>query len=741
MKTAIKIICIILASLLTISLGALIYYLALTKDVKLDKNRLINMEKVITVYDCNNNLLFKEGDEKQVTEIKDIPLHVQNAFIAVEDKRFYKHNGVDTKGLFRAMLANIKSFSFKEGGSTISQQLIKNTHLSNQKTLKRKLSEIKLAKKLEKEFTKQEILEKYLNTIYFGDNCYGITNASRHYFGKEVQNLTINEGATLAGLIKAPSSYSPFVNAEKCNNRKNVVLAQMNKQGYINEKVYFENVNSRVETVEQDKNDNYYSFNYLVKNELNKLVKDYPFSTGNINVYTTIDINKQKIIEDKFTETTAECDKTAIIMDKNGQILGYFSSCGNIPRQVGSTIKPILVYAPAIENDVVYSCTPILDEKTVFNGYSPSNYNGKYYGYTSVKSSLAKSLNTCAVKILNYTGIEKSKAYLEKMNFPLTNNDNSLCLALGATEKGAKLTELLSCYTSFLNNGEYNSSFCINKVETQNNGVIYVKKPKQTKVFSEETTHIINDALQTTVKDGTAKKLSYTNIPLCAKTGTVGNENGNLDAYNISYNSEQIIGVWFGNKDNSLMDNSITGGTAPTILASQIWEDVYINKVPPTAYLKSNRVCEKYIDKIEYENNHSVLLASESTPMRYKQMELFKNNSLPKEAQTFITPQINFAKLNVLENMIEITFDIPEYYNAYIYKNYNGRNDLIYDTKSGDKKKFVDENIQLNTEYQYYIIPYLEQDNKIYKGKEVYLDKIKITSMKGNDKWWNDELD
>ncbi len=737
MKKALKIICIVFASILIVILGLFVYYLVVTKDVKLDENKLVNMEKTISFYDNKGNFLYKEGDEKQLTNIDDIPLHVQNAFVAVEDKRFYKHNGIDTNGLFRAMIKNIKSFSFKEGGSTITQQLIKNTHLNSQKTLKRKLSEVKLAKKLEKKYSKKQILEKYLNTIYFGDSCYGITEASMHYFGKEVSELSVNEGAVLAGLIKAPTTYSPYNDLEKCSERKKIVLTQMYKQDYIDKECYEENYNKEIKTVEKDENSSYDIYFYA-KKEVNDVIKDYPYSLGNIKVYTSINQEAQEILKEKINSDKEKCDKSTILINKNGEIIAYLSTCGDIPRQVGSTIKPLLVYAPAIENDVVYSCSPILDEKINFSGYSPSNYNDKYYGYVSVKDSLSKSLNSCAVKLLNYTGVERSKSYLTKMNFPLSENDNSLCLALGATEKGAKLSKLTSLYEVFLNDGNYIEPTIINKVESQNNGIIYVKKELKEQVFSSDTTHIVNDMLENTVNNGTAKKLSYANIPLCSKTGTVGSNNGNTDAYNISFNSDIILGVWYGNKDGSQMNNSITGGTNPTILSSEVWKEFYKEKSPPINYKKSNSVVEKNIDLIEL-NNHNVLLATEITPDRYVRKELFKDGKFPKTSETFINPEVNNANLSFINGEIKLSFDIPDYYDAYIYRTDNKEKILVYDTERKNKSSFIDKNIKLNTEYVYSIVPYYKAKNQIIEGKELFLEKIKIPTV-NLDGWWVDDI-
>ena len=227
MKKVFKVFCAIILLVLICIIGVLTYYFISTMNVKLDDEKLINLQQTVTYYDVNLNVFAEEVNGVNITEIEKIPSHTINAFIAIEDKRFFSHKGVDYKGLFRALINNFKSMSFKEGASTISQQLIKNTHLSSDKTLNRKLAEIRLATILEKKYSKTDILEKYLNTIYFGENCYGITNASKRYFDKLPSELSINESAMLAGIIKAPSNYSPFANLDKCIKRKNVVLKEM----------------------------------------------------------------------------------------------------------------------------------------------------------------------------------------------------------------------------------------------------------------------------------------------------------------------------------------------------------------------------------------------------------------------------------------------------------------------------------------------------------------------------------
>ena len=401
----------ILTIIIILSIG-IIYFFQTTRNVNLDKNKLINFDRQVIYLDRYGKEFSEQSNGREIVFLKEIPLHVQKAFICVEDKRFYKHKGIDYKGLMRATAKNITSLSFKEGASTISQQLIKNTHLSNEKKLRRKLLELKLSKQLEKNYSKDEILESYLNTIYFGNGCYGISNASKRYFSKKTNELTIEEGAILAGIINAPTKYSPFNDVKKCNERKKTVLNRMYEQNVIDEYDY------------KKCSDNYYefenvlrnrvSFNELLANENNFFLDKHPYLSKKIYLNTTHDLSIQKTIDDIFDSYEVNAEKSIIVLNSNGEILAFNSSCGVQNRQVGSTLKPLAVYCPAIQEKIVDSCSFIKDEPIEINGYSPKNYNNLYSGEISVKSSLAKSSNVCAVELISMLGANNSINYLKR---------------------------------------------------------------------------------------------------------------------------------------------------------------------------------------------------------------------------------------------------------------------------------------------------------------------------------------
>lgn len=733
-----KILIIIVSLFAILILGGTVYYSVVTADVSIDENKLINLDYGVTFYDAKDKVICDEQNNHSVTSIDKIPLYVQNAFISIEDKRFYQHHGVDVKGLLRATINNVKTFSLKEGASTITQQLIKNTHLSNKKTLKRKLSEIKLAKKLEKTHTKKDILEKYLNTIYFGEGCYGITSASKLYFDKTPTELNINEGAILAGIIKAPSNYSPYTNYEKCKQRKNLVLTQMYEQKYITQEEY-NNYSSQEIEVNGSKTDRNYGYIYFTKKELSSYLDDNAYKNKKIRVSTYLDKEIQNKVDEVYENSELDENKTIIVMDNQNNVVAYRSNCGEIYRQMGSTIKPLLVYAPAVEENVVSSITPILDEKVNYDGYTPSNYNDKYYGYVSVKDSLAKSLNSCAVKILNYTGIEKSKQYINQTDINLTNKDNSLCIALGCTEHGATLSQLTSAYGVFSQKGYYSSPQSVKGIWTESGNALSYNERFKKKIFSEECSVIITDALRETVLNGTAKKLSFLDFPVYSKTGTVGVASGNTDAYNVSFNEDYTIGVWCGNKKDKLLSNEITGGTYPTKMAYELWNMIGGKK--EDILLKSDKISNVELDKIDYETNHALVLADINSPKRFVISGLFKNDNCPKEQSTrFSCPTIKNAKLLVNNKQINITLCLTQCIEAKIYREENGVKELIIDSKElKNKEKFIDKKIKSNATYQYTVIPYFQNEISIFYGKEYNLGTVKISKDVDDDWWINDE--
>lgn len=724
MKLLKKFFLICICILLILTAVAAAFYLITTKNSNLDRSKLTASQNNVIILDNEGNELAQISTVKARKSItlSQTPAHLKNAFVSIEDKNFYNHSGLDYLRIGKAFYNNLKSRSYKEGASTISQQLIKNTHLSNEKTISRKLKEIKLTKQLEKKYTKDEIMEMYLNTIYFGHNRFGIENAAEFYFNKEAKNLNVAESALLAAIIKAPNTYSPFNNPEKSLKRRNLVIDKLQEYGYI-DKNTAEKAKQVTLPVQKNISNNAQIYIQSVYKELENVLTLSPYSIiDGCKIYTYMNKYEQEYVENLKT-TADRSGKSIIILDNDtGGVSAFFSTEGNVKRQPGSIIKPLAVYAPAIEENIIVPCTPVLDEKTNFNGYSPSNFKNEYHGYVSARYSLAQSLNIPAVKILNEVGIEKSEKYLNNMGLTLTEQDKNLSLALGGMSLGYSLDQLVGAYSVFANNGYYVQPRFIKKIEDKYGNVLFKDDATiKRKIFSPETTAMINDMLLETAKNGTAKKLANLTFGVCAKTGTSGTEKGNTDAYTITYTPEKTVAVWMGNYDNKVTD--IYGGGLPCHYAYLINKEIHKNKSISKFVLPSSIVSLK-LDKYEYETNHKIILADDFTPSQYSLCDIFKASNIPKEkSNKFSTPTITAPTIYYKNNTVFIDLCDTEYYNYRINRQNNNKTIVIYDGKY--IATFKDDTTLKNQKYVYSITPYVKNSNeKIVFGKTITLPAV-----------------
>ncbi len=724
---------------LALILFALGYYLTVTKNARLAPEKLLFNERTITLYDeqgeiCRNLL---DGYFKQNTPAKHIPSHVKQAFIDTEDKRFYKHGGYDVKRIVAATLHNAKAGRFKEGASTISQQLIKNTHLSQEKTVKRKLREWKLTRALEKRYTKDEILERYLNTIYFGHGCFGITSAAEFYFGKTPAELTLGEGAILAGLVQSPNHYSPFKNPDACQRRKRIVLAAMLKNASIDESARQQALTETLPSAPPTKRKGGYES--FVFDELSCLAEKYAFSVGGeVEIYTHLDQATQSAVEE-IADGYTQSDKTLLVLDKDTHgFKACVSTLGNRPRLPGSLIKPLLVYAPAIEEDILSPATPILDEKINYGGYSPENFDGNYHGYVSARECVEKSLNIPAVKVLESLTIEKGAAYLAKMGLPVEKEDKSLALALGGMQKGYTLTGLVSAYSTLASSGESYPCAFISAIKI-NGMTVYKKQVSAKRVFSEATAFLATDMLKGAAQCGTAKKLRTLPFEIAAKTGTVGTKKGNTDAYALSYTTRDVAAVWLGNADNR--EIACTGGGAPCNLLYQINGVLFENyqtkgmEIPP--FSPCAQVEKVFLDKAAYYDTHTLSVADELSPPSTRFCEWFKKSAIPLNKSTsYSSPQISPPRLKFENNVATIYFETgcPDYYNYKIDRYDYATHTTVYEGKY--LPVFIDKDLTKNKNYIYTVTPYYGER----EGESVQLP-ILSTKEKEEEKvlpkqWW-----
>lgn len=740
------------------SFGIFVY---IYNKTELNVQALASTNNGVELYDINNVQLENVYNEnKEIVNISDLPDYVKNAFIAIEDKRFYEHNGYDFKRIIKAMWINFINGKKSQGASTITQQLIKNTLLNSDKTYKRKAKEILLAMKTEKKFSKDEILNMYLNTIYFGGNAYGIQTASQVFFDKNAEDLSLNEACTLAGIIKSPVQYSPRNNYDKCYARKQTVLKLMLENGFINKVEYEGTVNEQIILSSQKNNYTNSYFQMAISqacDELNITEKD--LILNQYKIYTNLDLSLQNKLKNTITLSNksildnfdTDADELIIICDKIGNVLAYlgdsYYDLSNMKRQPASLIKPILVYSPALTHNILTPATQILDEKIDFNGYKPENYDNKYHGWISMRECVSQSLNIPAVKTLDYVSLDKCKKIAEKLELNLLDEDYNYSLALGSTTNGVSPLKLLSSYATLANSGLYNSCSFVNKIEDQNGNVVHKNIKQNEQVFDKNSSYLMTDVLKTCAKSGTAKMLNDLPFELASKTGTFGNNSGNSDLWNVAYTNEICVLSWVGDASGTKpLPSTITSAKYPTNLSKSVLNYYYLDKEKPM-FEKPEDIVELKIDRIQYDDYHKVVLASEYTPERYTLIELFDKNNLPSISESIDkVPAVIYA--NIQNNLIEISFETNKLFDYKLYKVVNENTILLDEILESDGMYvFIDNKIDLNKIEYYYerkqkfltnkievsnIISLYPNEKKIFK----YDNKTKNVVPKSTKKKW-----
>lgn len=692
MKKAIKLTAIIFVSLLVLMLIAFAIIFSIfsstAKKEVFDSTKLATSEFQIEVFDNDGNLISDKNQfNNQHINIKDLNQNTIDAFISIEDKNFYNHSGVNYKRMMKALFKNLTSGKVKEGASTISQQLIKNTHLTSERTYERKIKEIFLAMEMEKQVSKDEILESYLNVIYYGNNIYGIENASRFYFSKPASELNLQESAMLAGMIKSPGNYCPINKPEDCLKRRNLVLSEMYKDGKITqEEMEIAKASNLGLKVDENFNNGQNSYSQAAIDEACKIlnIPTKQIALGKYKIYTYQNPNKQnaleKALQDKFGEVGKNDIAGISINNETYGVEAYFGKSAfsilNAKRQPGSIIKPILVYGPAMNENKIAPATMILDDKIDINGYAPENVTKTYSGYISVRDAVAKSLNIPAVKTLSYIGIDKAKRYGERFGIEFDENDNGYALALGGMTYGTNLLTLTNAYASFANNGNFKTAQFIKEIKDKNNKTIYTSNQPYDQILREDSNYLTLNTLFESAKTGTAKRLSDLPYQIASKTGTVGQGKANNDAYNISLTTEDCVGVWVGNLNGKDIGN-ITGGILPTYVVKDYFKEIYKNHSPDDFEIPSS-ISEVEIDSLELENNHILVKANDFMPERYKQKEYFSKFNLPKEmSNNFLEIQPATLKGKVENDKILLEFESQNYLKYDLYKLENNKPKLI----------------------------------------------------------------
>lgn len=741
MKKAKKISLIVVASILALlfivaSVFASIFF-SISKSETFNQNKLINANMKIEVYGDDGNLLSdKSLFNSQYISLSKIPKETIDAFISIEDKTFYSHNGINPKRIVKAILNNISKGKASQGASTISQQLIKNTHLSSEKTYSRKIKEISLALEMEKKLSKDEILENYLNVIYYGNNIYGIENASQFYFSKSASELTLEEGATLAAIIKSPGFFDPIQHKEPCLQRRNLVLFEMEKDGKISketaqkarEKDLVLKINETF-----DRGQNTYSQGAIMEAEEILKMPAKQIAIGKYKIHTFFSREKQDALKAAIDSEELGFDQAGISINNltHGIEAFYGKSAYNVlktKRQPGSTIKPLLVYAPALNENIVSPATKILDEEININGYKPQNFEKTFRGHLSTREALSLSSNIPAVKILSYVGIPKAKRYATRLGIEFDENDNGYALALGGMTYGTDLKTLAAAYTTFANNGKFYGAKFIKRIEDENGKTIYEAKFVPDEVFREDSNYLMVSMMETSATKGTSKRLASLPFQIAGKSGTVGVGATNSDAFSVALTTKDTVATWVGD----LTGNNIgylTGGKAPTDMIKNYFKAIYKTETPKDFRVPSS-ITEVEIDALEYENNNIVQTANDFTPSRYKLTEVFSRFNLPKEKSTNFL-KVEPATLNgkIVNGNYVFEFDAQSHITYELYRIENDENKLVK-TFGGQNGKVTYTLPQSDKESKFFLVSKIKNFST---NEEVSSDNSNIVHFLGKD--------
>ena len=549
-------------------------------------------------YDINGNVIYTTlSEERRVpVSIDKIPKHVQQAFIAIEDNRFYEHSGIDYRGTARALVSTLSGREV-QGGSTITQQLAKNAFLTQERSIIRKIKEAFIAKELEHKYTKDEILTMYLNQIYFGQGAYGIESASLYYFGKHVQNLDIAEAATLAAIPKSPNYYNPFENPKESKNRQELVIDQMVKYGFISaDSATKAKAKKMVYSTshKQQNNPRGYFFDMISQKVIAEVGADALYK-GGLKIYTTLDMDMQLAAEkamrhlpNYYTDSkklTQPQMALAAVDPKTGYVKAMIGGRGQdkfnratlAVRQPGSAFKPF-VYLTAMQNGFTPASIIEDKEEEFAKGWKPQNSDMQWHGKVSLRTALKRSINVPTIKLAREVGVDKIVANVEKMGITTlvdsgASSDVNLAMALGGLSKGVNPLEMASAYGVLATNGLYNKPIALLKIVDRDGKVLYQAKPQSKRVVDAASAYLTTNMLEDVLVSGTGGGMGI-GRPAAGKTGTTDTY---IDAWFVGYTPDLSTAVWVGDDNNKPMQR-MYGSGAPL----SIWHEFMINALAST---------------------------------------------------------------------------------------------------------------------------------------------------------------
>lgn len=662
--------------------------LGMDRWVDFDVYRITGCDRTSIIYDGQSDVVTRLHGVQDRTwvSISELQPSTVYAFISAEDARFFEHEGVDVIRIAGAIVADIKAGSYVQGASTISQQLIKLSHLTSEKTISRKAEEAALAYEMERQYSKEDILEMYLNYVYFGGGYYGIEAAAKGYFGVHASDLTLDQSAMLAGILKSPSGYAPHINYAASINRRNNILRLMRDYGYITDDEKKQASAGRP-TILHDKREEYsgYYTDAVTKSAaalmgitVDELIR------GGYSIYSAMDSDIQHYCEEMFKNGElfpAEDSEAAIVVlePSTGMVVAMvggrsytggisFNRATDIRRQPGSVIKPVIAYAPAFEYLNYTAADMILDEETTFADYTPSNYGNKYYGWVTVREAVTKSLNVPAVKTLSAVGVYRAKDFAKRCGIEFDDKDDSLALALGGFTYGVSPLQIAGAYSCFASGGIYNTPTLIKKITDRNGLTVYEYRQDSRRVMSEANAYILTSMLKSVVTEGTGHRLNTLDIPIAGKTGTVGLANGNRDAWMAGYTPEYTAVVWQGYDSDrlGLLPSSATGGTYPALMLYELFNHIYPDGRSGD-FERPESVKQYSIDAKTLKKQHKVVLANAMTPQSSRVTEYFTEETAPEDVSGYWAVPGSAQNLLAVreEGGVMVSFDCPDDFGMY----------------------------------------------------------------------------
>ncbi|MFD1450020.1 MULTISPECIES: transglycosylase domain-containing protein [Oceanobacillus] len=663
------------------------YWIATAPDIEEDK---LNIPFSSALYDENGDQFGDFSSDEKRTQVKfeELPDLLIDAVTATEDVRFFDHNGIDLKRIGGAIQGNFTGGFGSQGASTITQQVVERAFLSNEKKISIKVQEMWMAMKLEREYSKEEIMEMYLNSIFYGANSYGVAQAAKTYFGKEdLNDLTLPEAAILAGLPQRPTAYNPFENPELTEERMNTVLNLMVRHGKITEAEADEARSVDVASLLNESRPDptpYDAFVNQVRSEIEEKLDDVNLDSDGLKVYTTLDPDAQPYVESMLSEEESPIsypDNTQaamVVLDTqtgaikaiggnlNNEVGFNYAINGN--PQAGSTVKPFMSYGPAIEYNQMSTYHQLDDDGPYeIEGSNPIRNAGRSYnGWVTARYALQQSLNVPAVKLMEEVGRENSKEFAERLGIQFDEGTLDVRDAIGGTSAQVSPLQMAGAYRAFGNNGEYAEPYAVTKVEFPDGRVVDLT-PDSEKVMEDYTAYMVTDMLKSVVSSGTGTNAAVPGLDVAGKTGTttMDKQEGNPDSWFVGYTTNYTIAAWTGGYEvyedpETGKDKTRRVPLQDTSLSQQMFRNTmgHLSEGIETAdFTRPDSVVDVTVEK----GTNPAALASDSTPSENKITELFVKGTEPTKVseryEELDAVSGLSASYNEDNNSIEVSWD------------------------------------------------------------------------------------